>query len=287
MTKTRHRAHGGDSLYQENLLMLEVPFKNVDPVKPPAAWLGGKSKLAKEIISRINVIPHTVYAEPFVGMGGVFLRRNKAPKAEIINDYAKDVATFFRILQRHYQPFLDMLKWRLSSRAEFERLLKVDPITLTDLERAARFLYLQKTGFGGDPLSKSFGVSRDRPSRFDITKIIPLLEEVHERLSSVVIECLPFQDFITRYDTSNTLFYLDPPYYNCEDYYGKDLFSRSDFEVLATQLKTIKGRFILSLNDHPEVRRIFSAFVLDQVTVRYTFAGAKQQSDFKEVIISN
>ncbi len=259
----------------------------VNPTKPLAPWVGGKSKLAKTIIEQINLINHTTYAEPFVGMGGVFLRRNYIPKAEIINDYSRDVVNFFRVLQRHYQAFLDMIKWRFSSRAEFDRLMQIPADTLTDLERAARFLYLQKVCFGGKPVGRSFGVTRHGPSRFDLTKLVPLLEDVHDRLTAVTIECLPYADFIERYDSDNTLFYLDPPYYECEHYYGKELFERADFEKIAAQLQNIKAKFILSINDQPEIRRIFAGFDQREVMVRYSVAGAQKQSDFAELLISN
>src|SRR6202000_1901689 len=103
-------------------------------------------------------VPHALYAEPFVGMCGVFLRRRSAPKAEAINDMSRDVAGLFRILQRHYQAFMDMLKWQGTRRGEFQRLAAQDPDTLTDLERAARFLYLQRLSFGGKVAGRTFGV---------------------------------------------------------------------------------------------------------------------------------
>src|SRR4051794_34544684 len=95
----------------------------VQPVRPPAGYIGGKRNLSRRLVAMISAIDHTLYAEPFVGMGGVFFRRTRRPGAEVINDVSMDVATLFRVLQRHYQPFLDMLKWRFASRAEFERLL--------------------------------------------------------------------------------------------------------------------------------------------------------------------
>ena len=85
-------------------------------------------------------IPHDTYAEAFVGMGGVFLRRSARPRAEVINDRGRDVANLFRILQRHYPQFLETLRFQLTTRAEFERLVATRADTLTDLERAARFL---------------------------------------------------------------------------------------------------------------------------------------------------
>src|SRR3546814_7572697 len=94
-----------------------------------------------------------------------------------------------------------MLRWQLSSRSEFDRLMRMDPYTLTDLERAARFLYLQRLTFGGKVDGRNFGVSRTTSSRFDVTKLVPILEDVHERLASVVIERLPFDVFIDRKST--------------------------------------------------------------------------------------
>jgi DNA adenine methylase len=198
----------------------------IAPIRPPAPYIGGKRMLAKRLVERINAVPHTLYAEPFVGMGGIFFRRDQRPKCEVINDWSDDVATFFRILQRHYVPFMDMLRWQITSRAGFDRLRRQDPSTLTDLERAARFLYLQRLAFGGKVARRNFGVDTTMGARFDVAKIGPLLEAAHERLTGVVIEHLPWSDFITRYDRPGTLFYLDPPYYGCEKDYGATLFDR-------------------------------------------------------------
>ena len=184
----------------------------VTSTSPVAPWQGGKRNLAKRICAIIDATPCVTYAEPFVGMGGIFLRRSTRPKAEVINDRGRDIANLFRILQRHYPQFLDTLRFQLTTRAEFERLLAVDPDTLTDLERAARFLYLQRTAFGGKVSGRNFGVARDRPGRFNLSTLEPMLEDLHSRLSGVTIECLDWSAFIPRYDSADTLFYLDPPY---------------------------------------------------------------------------
>lgn len=219
-------------------------------------------------------------------MGGVFLRRDFAPSCEVINDYDKEVSNFFRVLQRHYVPFLDMLRWQLTSRSEFERLTQVEPETQTDLERAARFLYLQRTVFGGKSRG-NFGVTRTGPARFDLTKLVPVLEDVYERLSRVVIECLPWQAVIERYDTAETLFYLDPPYYGTEDYYQAE-FGRAEFAEMAERLRCMQGRFLLSINDCPEIREIFSNFDVEKVDVMYSLSKkAAGRGKRGELIISN
>ncbi|MFH0303213.1 DNA adenine methylase [Bradyrhizobium sp. 31Argb] len=262
-----------------------VLYRPVAPVRPAAGYIGGKKQLAKTIIECIDRIPHETYAEPFVGMGGVFLRRRRAPRGEIINDVSGDVATFFRILQRHYVPFMDMLRWQLTGRQEFERLKASNPATLTDLERAARFLYLQRTAFGGKVAGRNFGVD-PAGGRFNVAKLMPMLDELHDRLAGVVIERLPWADFIARYDREGTLFYLDPPYFGGEADYGAGVFQRSDYARMAEVLTRIKGRFILSINDVPEIRRTFAGFRLRPVRLTYTVAGSSNARPARELIIS-
>ena len=261
----------------------------ISPTAPVAPWLGGKRNLARRICAIIDAAPCVTYAEPFVGMGGIFLRRSSRHRAEVINDRGRDIANLFRILQRHYPQFLETLRFQLTTRAEFLRLVQVDPDTLTDLERAARFLYLQRTAFGGKVSGRNFGVDKTRSARFNLTTLEPMLEDLHSRLAGVVIECLDWSDFIPRYDAGGTLFYLDPPYWGCEDDYGKAMFARADFARLAQLLAGIKGRFIMSLNDLPEVRQTFAGFDLTEVRTTYTISAARNDpaGGRAELLISN
>ncbi|PZO88605.1 MAG: DNA methyltransferase [Sphingomonas sanxanigenens] len=256
----------------------------VVPVRTIAPYIGGKRVLAGRIVERINAVQHSAYIEPFVGMGGVFFRRTHRPRSEVINDISSEITTLFRILQRHFQQFLDVLKWQIASRAEFDRLIRVDPTTLTDLERAARFLYLQRMRFGGVVQGKAMGVDPHAGARFNLSKLVPLLEDVHDRLAPVVIERLRYDVLISRYDRPGALFYLDPPYWDSEDVYGAGIFSKADYELLRGILAGLKGRFILSLNDRPEVREIFGAFDIEEVDVNYRASG--RVTPARELIIS-
>ncbi|MFN4124414.1 DNA adenine methylase [Pannonibacter indicus] len=255
-------------------------------VAPVAPWMGGKRNLAKRLTRLISSVEHSVYAEAFIGMGGVFLRRRIAARVEVINDFSGDVVNLFRILQRHYPQFLDCLKYQLTSRREFERLSRQDPVTLTDLERAARFLYLQRTAFGGKVTGQSFGVSLDGRARFDLTSLAPMLEAVHERLSGVLIENLGFDEFIPRYDRPETLFYCDPPYFGCEDDYGKEMFAREDFARLADLMGSVAGKMLVSINDVPEIRDVFSRFHQVPVNVTYSISDGPPR-EFGELVIAN
>jgi DNA adenine methylase len=258
----------------------------VSPVAPAAAYIGGKRALSRVIVKAIDRIPHDRYAEVFMGMGGVFLRRTRRPRAEFINDRSEDVSTIFRILQRHYIAFLDMLRFQLTTRAGFERLLKVDPATQTDLERAARFIYLQSLAYGGKVAGRNFGVDSYASGGFDVTKLQPRLEAIHERLSGVTIERMDWEEFLTRYDRPGTLFYLDPPYFGSEGDYGKELFSRADFARMARTLAGLQGTFLLSINDVPEIRSAFAAFPMAELHLNYTI-GSGDPVEARELMITN
>ena len=269
---------------RSNTLAAELPSQAVRRVSPPAPYIGGKRNLSRRLCALIDATPHDTYVEPFVGMGGVFLKRTRQPRAEVINDISADVTTLFRILQRHYPQFMDVLKWQITSRAEFDRLRAAAPDTLTDLERAARFLYLQRLSFGGKVDGRNFGVKREASARFDVTKLGPMLDELHTRLTGVVIERLPYADLIRRYDGPGTLFFLDPPYWGCEGDYGPGVFERDDFERLAEQLAQIDGRFILTINATKGARDVFDRFEIEEVDTTYSI-GTGAAKAVKELIV--
>ena len=259
--------------------------------EPIAPWFGGKKHLARAIIERIDRIPHRCYAEPFVGMGGVFLRRARKPKSEVINDRNSEIVNLFRALREHPGELARQFRWTLSSREEFRRLVAVEPETLTDIQRAARFAYLQRLSFGGKPAHDltpgQMGSSAPHhPARLRAGRMQRLIAAAHERLQGVHVECLDWDVFLGRYDRPFTLFYIDPPYWGHENDYGKGIFARSDFARMAELLRTIKGRFILSLNDRPEVRELFGKFQIETVSTRYS-ANARATRRVSELLIGN
>lgn len=208
------------------------------------------------------------------------------PRLEVANDLNGEIVNLFRIIQRHHQQLMDVMRWQIASRKEFDLLRSTDPATLTDLERAARFLYLQRLAFGGKP-DAVFGVAPTHGPRFSLSRLEPILEAAHERLDGVVFEGLDWADLIPRYDTPETLFYLDPPYHGGEADYGKGMFARKDFAEMAALLASIKGAFVMSINDTPEIRELFAGFVLDEVRLKYSVARDATEGKARELIISN
>lgn len=255
--------------------MSEFEMRPAARARPVAGYVGGKKQLSRRLAEQIDATPHELYGEVFAGMAGVFFKRQLAPRVEVLNDVNRDVATLFRVLQNHFQALMDMLKWQLTSREEWQRLNAQDPEHLTDLQRAARFLYVQRIGFGGKVTGRSFGIDPRGGPRFDITALTPVIAAAHERLSGVWIECLPWQDFLDHWDRPEALFYFDPPYWGTEHYYGRGVFERSEFVVLAERLKALRGRFIMTVNDVPELREMFAGFSIEPTEVTYQVSGGR------------
>lgn len=265
--------------------LLYVDHRPVTPCDPPAAWIGGKRHLARRICASLAATPHDAYCEPFIGMGGVFLRRRVRPPVEVINDLSGDVVTLFRVLQRFPDALMQELRWRPAMRSEFDRLKETRDVDLLDIERAARFLYLQTLAFGGKVAGRNFGTDAKQPHNIDLDRLAARIERLHARLSGVVIENLDWLDFIGRYDRSGTLFYLDPPYWASEDDYGRGMFIRGDFQRMADRLQAIEGRFLLSINDRPEIREMFAWADMEAVETVYTIAGGEHAGAAGELLI--
>lgn len=247
----------------------------------PLAYLGGKNRIAKKIIS---VIPeHTCYIEPFCGGAQVFFHKEPS-QVEILNDLDEDIFNFLRVCQLHHHELVRYLQFCTAGRKWFELFQKQDPRTLSDIQRAARFFYLQKNCYGGLVNRKNFSVSVQDGSNYNPYRIPMVLHLAHERLLQVQLECLPYQEILKRYDRETTFFYLDPPYFGLP--YYKFNFTEGDYVELASLLKNLKGRFLLSLNDRPEVREIFNDFKVHGLTFSYS-SQRKAGKTYKEVLIFN
>lgn len=265
-------------------LFMSTQSNSIQRIRPPlAGWIGGKSLLARRIIA--DIPEHTCYCEVFVGAAWILFKKPESP-VEIINDYSSDVANLYRVIRYHLNEFVAQFRWVLPSREEWQRQLNAEPSTLTDIQRAARFYYLQKLSFGGKVKGRTFGTATTHPPRINILGLEREVSDAHQRLANVMIENLDFEDCIKRYDREHTFFYLDPPYFGVEDYYGDDLFSRADFERLANVLKGIKGKFMLSINDKPEIRDLFNVFKIEVAEVTYS-CGKGSRPKVGELLIKN
>ncbi len=249
---------------------------------PVIPWVGGKRRLAKQILPLFP--QHTCYVEPFAGGAALFFLKSPSP-AEVLNDCNNDLITLYRVLQHHLEEFIRHFKWALVSRQLFEWLKMTPEETLTDIQRAARFYYLQRLSFGAKISSRTFGTAATGAPKLNLLRIEEELSQAHLRLARVYIEHLDWQRCIYKYDRSATLFFCDPPYWQTEGYGVEFPFER--YTEMAEMMRTVKGKMIVTINDHLDMRKVFDGFRVETAKINYTVGGGGKGQDRQEMIIMN
>ncbi|MBC7162686.1 MAG: DNA adenine methylase [Immundisolibacter sp.] len=249
-------------------------------------WPGGKSRLAPQLMELFDS-DHTTYVEPFAGAAAMLFLRSEPAKVEVLNDINGELVTLYRVVKHHLDEFVRQFRWQLVAREEFERLLASAPATLTDIQRAARFLFLQKTSFGAKVSGQTFGTDAGSPPRINLLRLEEDLSAAHLRLARVTIEHLPWDACVARYDRPGTFFFCDPPYWQTEGYgvpFGLD-----QYQALARTLRSLKGRALLTINDHPDMREVFAGFRQRRLTTRYTIgrSAATKKAPRYELAVMN
>ncbi len=246
----------------------------------PLSYIGGKRRIAKQLVALIP--EHTTYVEPFAGGAQVFFHKPRT-KVEVLNDLDHEIVNFLRVIQRHQQEFSRILRWQPASRSLFQWHQQQPPGVLTDIERAARFFYLQKNTWGGKRKRQNFHFAVTKPPSYTPSSLAKRLATVAERLDNVQLEALPYQAIFSQYDRPTTFFYCDPPYVGVDLYQHN--FADEQFEELARQLLSLKGRFLLSINDCPMARVWFEGF--HRMEIAFTYTSLRKPGPFRELLFAN
>jgi DNA adenine methylase len=250
-------------------------------------WIGGKSQLRKPILASFPKDVPERYIEPFGGAAWILLSRDRHAPMEVFNDLDGQLINLYRCIRHHCSELQnelrrDDLTWIPNSRELFfDFKEQINMRGLTDIQRAARYFYIIRTSFGAD--RRTFACT----ARQATANAIDRLPEIQERLKNVVIENRDFEALIKTYDRTTALYYIDPPYYMAEECY--EGFNLEDHIRLRGILDKLKGRFLLSYNDLPYIREIYSGFNIQGVT-RGNSLVSKQGGvtpEYKEVIIAN
>jgi DNA adenine methylase len=250
-------------------------------MRSPLSYVGGKNRLANQIIALFPT--HQTYVEAFAGGAQIFFRKEPS-NVEVLNDLDNEIVNFYRVCQNHYGELLRYFRFALVSRTVFALHKTTRPETLTDVQRAARYLYLLRNSFASLVINPVYHRNVIQKPGFNLERLPELIENAHKRLERVQIECAPYEEILHYFDRKGTLFFCDPPYYGRKLYHHN--FGHADFERLAERLSNIVGKFVLTLNDVPEVRALFSRFLMEKVDLHYTsqkHAGRR----YREVIITN
>ncbi len=252
------------------------------------SWVGGKRLLRGKIIPLIP--PHQTYCEVFGGAGWVLFgksadkrtwgKKGKEPYTEVYNDINGELVNFWKQVKYHPGSLALELNRELISREVFTEHAHGRP--RTEMERAVRFYYMLGCSYGSQ--SKNFCIMQGH--RYLPLRDVRKIEKASERLSNVIIERRDWRKILDRYDSRETFFYLDPPYYEHERLYRRDDADEFiDHSELCERLKEVKGKFVLSYNDCAEIRHLYGSFNIKEVSAIYSVSG--ERTEETELLIMN
>ena len=225
-----------------------------------------------------------IYVEVFGGGGSVLLNKERSMR-EVLNDANGNLINLYRVVREHPEELKDRLLYVLHNREDFKlaqrRLAQFPPAD--PIQRAADFYQVVRQSYAGN--GKQFSpVARSMWAGF------PAIDRVAGRLQGVTLEKEDFGVIFQRYDSPNTHFYIDPPYFFTEDYYPGGIFLRSDHQRLAAILLRAEGLWLLSYNLCPEVLELYQkpGIFIEQVDRINNMAQRYEGGAvYQEVLISN
>lgn len=250
----------------------------------PFPWVGGKRKLRDDIITRIPA--HHTYIEAFAGAAWVYWGKEPS-KVEVLNDINGDLINLYKQIRLDPEAFHDALWWMLNARAVYTATIskiKNEPESLPDIDRAVHFFYCIKNAFGGR-FGSGYAFSKRQPPRSAIP--YDTLVALSERLSNTYIENLSFERIIKNYDYPEAFFYCDPPF-TCADGSNQyqHIFDEEKHILLRDKLAAIEGKFLLSYDDTPAVRKLYKDFKIEKTKpIQYTLNQNKRYNH--ELFIRN
>lgn len=240
---------------------------------------GSKTDISAKII---NLIPeHDLYVEPFAGGASIYFKKEPSKK-EILNDKDKDLIKGYRLIKK--AKLQDAKKYDNKENDpkndEDIRKLYNQPIK-NDVDRLLYYILKFCNTFNSSGRGQVY--KKGQP----LTKIRNL-EAYKKRVKNTTFLNQDYKKIIEKYDGVNTFFYLDPPYEGSK----KDkIYNHSiiDYDELNRILTNIKGKFILSINDSPNIRNTFKTFRMKKIIIKgkANKEGSSGHKDRNELIISN
>ena len=245
-------------------------------------WVGGKWELRPQIA---KFIPQDIkqYIEPFGGAAWVLFFKERWARYEVYNDINNNLSNLFTIIKYHNDALCQELETMIPNEALFIKL-RDDYKPMTDIQKAARFLYLLQFSFSSQ---QSYFAASNKTHVTSMESMQNKIKAMSKRLANVLIINRDYSHVINKYDTDGTFFYLDPPYYN----YDKGLhsiYAEIEHSHLCNMLKNLKSRFLLSYNDDPFIRELYKDFHILPITKIHKFANTKGiPKKYNELLIAN
>lgn len=263
--------------------------------KPIFRWAGSKKKLLPELNEYWSKSNKSRYIEPFAGSAQLYFKIR--PDSAILNDVNSELINTYRLIQLNPEGLYNILKTYRRDKDFYYQLRSLSPDNLTELERAARFLYLNKFCFNGlyrTNLKGEFNVPYSATS----TGILPSLDDLincSKSLKDVLFLNQDFENVVRIHATPEYFVYLDPPYAvaNEKIFYQYDprTFGLKDLErlkILLVDLSKQNIPFLLSYANCEEFKSMFSEWNVNEVYTQRNMTGfSKEKRIAKELLISN
>ena len=249
------------------------------------SWVGGKRSLRDKILIRFP-LDYERYIEVFGGAGWILF--HKPPDAfEVFNDANSNLVNLYRCVRQNPRKLIYKLRYMINARDDFRYIVSQRKNGIFsrfhDYDRAAKFYYLIQYSYGHKTDQYCF-----KP--VSMWKRFPLIERAAARLQNVAIENRDFEELIKLYDRPDSFFYCDPPYYSTESFYNDVDFSRKDHVRLRDTLLECEGKFLVSYNDCPEIRKLWDVqgiYIEETTRINNLALRYENGAEYHELFISN
>lgn len=230
--------------------------------KPCFSIIGSKAGMSKFIIDRMP--KHTCFVEVFGGSAAVLLAK-KPSYTEVYNDKNELLTNFFEVLRTKSKEFIEQYDY-LTYNEILNKRWKKEPWPGDPLEKAIRFWYCIVTSFNGQmDASFSYNGPTEHKQVLSFKNKRNTLQAVANRFKNVYVHNRDFNEIIDIYDSEDTLFFLDPPYFNKEDYYNYkgDIFTIKDHKRLKKKLSTLKGKAMVTYYGEGDIEGLYGDWHLE------------------------
>lgn len=276
-----------ESIHGKRLLFFcpytQTPCERGDFINSFMSWVGGKKALRDEIVSRFP-LQFERYIEVFGGAGWVLFHKPPSDM-EVFNDLNGSLVNLYRCVREQPEKLKEELRYLLNSRLDFKYMRQMlhAQAKLPDVRRAAYYYALIRQSYASG--TRTFG---GHPH--SLWADFPLIDAAAKRLARVVIENKDCLKLIEQYDRPDSFFYCDPPYYQADKCYEAVPQGGFDHVGLAEALQGIRGKFLLSYNDCPEIRELYSnSGMVIESTARLSNMAQRYEGGklYPELLIAN
>jgi DNA adenine methylase len=264
--------------------------RNSTALMPLFGRQGNKFYLRDRIMKFFPREQSSIYVELFAGSGAIFFNKDKA-ETNVLNDLDKNTTANLNLLKNPPSP-AETAKFKplntLSAVKKFFTKNQNNP-NMNKTDKMVFNKIMGSSGFNNKPVVKASGIYKILNYKNWLNKL-PLYKEA---LKGVKITNKDYSKIVNEYDSPNTFFFIDPPYENTNTSFGYAEDDEFDFERLNQVLRSIKGKFLMTINDSATIRRLFKGFKQRKLPVVSSWQNkdshnAKQDGNIRrELIITN